>query len=59
MGVEYQIRCSQCKERVVLHKLRESYEPVQQIVDGSFKHSDLLENSRMDFQVVELEGAEG
>ncbi len=43
MGVEYQIRCGKCKERVVLHKLRESYEPVQQIVDGIFKYSDLLE----------------
>lgn len=42
MGVEYQIRCSEHKERVVLHKLRETYEPVRMIVEGVFKSSELL-----------------
>lgn len=43
MGVEYEIRCEKCKERVILYKLRESYEPVQRIVDGVFKSSELLQ----------------
>ncbi len=43
MGVEYEIRCDKCKERVKLYKLRESYEPVQRIVDGVFKSSELLQ----------------
>lgn len=43
MGVEYEIRCEKCKERVILYKLRESYEPVRQIVDGVFKSSELLQ----------------
>jgi len=46
MGVEFEIRCSKCKERVILYKLREAFEPVRRIVDGSLvplPHSEWLE----------------
>lgn len=46
MGVEFEIRCSKCKERVILYKLREAFEPVRRIIDGSLEpisHSDWLD----------------